>query len=155
LIPVLVGNASMPRDNDLPKSLKELRLKNAISVRPDPDFHHDVDRLIRGLRELPVLERSRSRSSATVETLARTFGPLRKLWTAVSLRNRLLLSYTLAVLAPFVAHAIGVPTKYMNWYLKLLFILFFQVAFCLASGTAGPYEPIRLARKLVATQIYA
>ena len=44
LIPVLVGNSPVPKAEELPKSLRELSFKNGLSVRPDPDFHTDVDR---------------------------------------------------------------------------------------------------------------
>ena len=47
VIPVLVQGASMPSPSDLPESLQALAYRNAIPVRPDPDFHRDVDRLIR------------------------------------------------------------------------------------------------------------
>jgi hypothetical protein len=39
----------MPGENDLPRSLKALVYRNAISIRPDPDFRRDVDRLIKGV----------------------------------------------------------------------------------------------------------
>jgi len=32
-------------------SFKALVYRNAISIRPDPDFHHDVDRLINGIEQ--------------------------------------------------------------------------------------------------------
>lgn len=49
VIPVLVQNAIMPLETDLPSGLKELSYRNGIQVRPDPDFHNDMDRLIKGL----------------------------------------------------------------------------------------------------------
>src|SRR5947209_1616780 len=51
VIPALVGNAAMPGEAQLPQTLRGLARKNAISIRPDPDFHRDMDRLVRGLRE--------------------------------------------------------------------------------------------------------
>jgi len=30
-------------------SFKALVYRNAILIRPDPDYHHDVDRLIKGI----------------------------------------------------------------------------------------------------------
>jgi hypothetical protein len=51
VVPALVGNLDMPREAQLPKSIQRLARKHAISVRPDPDFHRDMDRLIRGLQE--------------------------------------------------------------------------------------------------------
>jgi uncharacterized membrane protein YeaQ/YmgE (transglycosylase-associated protein family) len=49
VIPILVQGADMPSEKDLPSSLRELSYRNWISVRPDPDFHRDLERLIKAL----------------------------------------------------------------------------------------------------------
>lgn len=49
VIPVLVQGASVPPEHDLPPSLQGLAFRNALAVRTDPDFHVDMDRLIRGI----------------------------------------------------------------------------------------------------------
>ena len=49
VIPVLVDNANMPVAEQLPDSLEELAYRNAVKVRTDPDFPHDMDMLIRQL----------------------------------------------------------------------------------------------------------
>lgn len=49
VIPVLVQGATIPQEDALPSSLRPLAYRNGISVRPDPDFHTDMDRLIRGV----------------------------------------------------------------------------------------------------------
>ena len=49
VVPVLVSNASMPLAKDLPDSIRALVNQHGIQVRPDPDFHGDMDRLIRQL----------------------------------------------------------------------------------------------------------
>ena len=49
VIPLLVQGAGMPGENDLPPSLQALVFRNAIPIRPDPDFHHDIDRLLKGV----------------------------------------------------------------------------------------------------------
>jgi hypothetical protein len=49
VIPVLVRGAHMPKASDLPATMKDLAYRNGISVRPDPDFHTDADRLIAGV----------------------------------------------------------------------------------------------------------
>jgi hypothetical protein len=49
VVPLLVQNASMPSEDKLPDSLKDLCYRNGIPVRPDPDFHKDMNRLIEGL----------------------------------------------------------------------------------------------------------
>jgi hypothetical protein len=49
VIPLLVRGAKMPEEEDLPAGLKRLVYKNGIPIRPDPDFHRDMDRLISAL----------------------------------------------------------------------------------------------------------
>lgn len=49
IIPLLVGKATIPAENDLPIGLKELAFRNGTSIRPDPDFHNDISRLITSL----------------------------------------------------------------------------------------------------------
>lgn len=49
VIPVLVGNAPMPTETQLPSSLAAFAFRQATLVRPDPDFHRDMDRLIKAL----------------------------------------------------------------------------------------------------------
>jgi hypothetical protein len=49
VIPVLVDGANMPNSAQLPPSLQALAFRNATQVRPDPDFHRDVDRLLRAI----------------------------------------------------------------------------------------------------------
>ena len=94
----MVGHASMPSVEDFPPSLKRLAYFNGTVIRPDPDFHHDVARLIRALEEyrdgkpfeqreaaairsdpryrpLPGLIRRRSMSSSSCER--RKSGPSR------------------------------------------------------------------------------
>ena len=49
VVPVLVAGAEMPYFDDLPESLRPLTRRNGISIRPDPDFHTDMTRLIKRL----------------------------------------------------------------------------------------------------------
>ena len=49
VIPVLVRKASIPAEDALPSSLRSMAYRNGIQVRPDPDFHGDMDRLIKGI----------------------------------------------------------------------------------------------------------
>jgi hypothetical protein len=51
VIPLLVRSAQMPLEESLPPSLRKLVYKNGIPIRPDPDFHRDMDRLISALDE--------------------------------------------------------------------------------------------------------
>ena len=50
VIPVLVRGASVPEETELPPTLSALAYRNGIAIRPDPDFHRDMDRLIQSLR---------------------------------------------------------------------------------------------------------
>jgi formylglycine-generating enzyme required for sulfatase activity len=49
IVPVLLSGAQMPQSNQLPDDLSELAYKNAVIVRDDPDFHHDMAHLIASL----------------------------------------------------------------------------------------------------------
>jgi hypothetical protein len=50
IIPVLVRGGAMPRAAELPETLREVAFRHAVSVRPDPDFHRDMDRLIQAIK---------------------------------------------------------------------------------------------------------
>ena len=52
VIPVLVDGAEMPTEEELPPSLGRLAYHHGMSVRPDPDFHNDANRLLRGIESL-------------------------------------------------------------------------------------------------------
>jgi hypothetical protein len=54
VIPILVNDAKMPQSSELPSSLQKLAFCQATVIRHDPDFHRDVDRLIKVLTE-PVI----------------------------------------------------------------------------------------------------
>src|SRR5262245_18804405 len=49
VIPLLVDGAKMPVSGALPASLTELAFRNAAIVRSDPDFHRDMERVIRAI----------------------------------------------------------------------------------------------------------
>ena len=57
VIPVLVENAQMPNSATLPESLHELCYRNAVSVRLDPDFHRDMQKLIQEIKTIDQAER--------------------------------------------------------------------------------------------------
>lgn len=52
VIPIVVRGVRMPVESELPAALKRLVFMNGIPVRPDPDFHRDMDRLISALRNI-------------------------------------------------------------------------------------------------------
>ena len=50
VVPLLVNGAEIPKASELPRGLKKLARLNAAKARPDPDFHKDMDRLIKHLK---------------------------------------------------------------------------------------------------------
>ena len=50
VIPVLVDNAEMPEVEDLPPGLQPLCYRNAVKVRTDPDFPHDMQMLLQQIK---------------------------------------------------------------------------------------------------------
>jgi hypothetical protein len=52
VIPLLVGEALMPTPAALPEVLQPLATLNSAQARPDPDFHVDINRLIRRLEAI-------------------------------------------------------------------------------------------------------
>ncbi|MDH4153100.1 MAG: SUMF1/EgtB/PvdO family nonheme iron enzyme [Nitrospira sp.] len=51
VIPVLVGGAPVPPAHQLPASIQDLSYRHAIVIRPNPDFHRDMDLLITHLKQ--------------------------------------------------------------------------------------------------------
>jgi hypothetical protein len=52
LIPLLVQNAAMPQVDQLPESIQDLAFRNAIPIRPDPDFAQDMRKLQEAIRRI-------------------------------------------------------------------------------------------------------
>src|SRR5579872_852321 len=52
VIPVLLGHAAMPTAGQLPPSLAAFASRQATAVRPDPDFHRDMNRLVASLQAM-------------------------------------------------------------------------------------------------------
>lgn len=50
-VPIMLAGF-LPHPDALPEALKPLAYKNGQEIRPDPDFHRDMDRLLRRLRPL-------------------------------------------------------------------------------------------------------
>lgn len=72
VIPVLVGGAKLPKDTELPESLKGLAYRQSAQVRHDPDFHRDVDRLI---QRIEAVFTSVSLASSRTPSPARATSP--------------------------------------------------------------------------------
>ena len=66
VIPLLVHGTQMPATEDLPESLRDLSFRNAVPVRPDPDFHNDMDRLIHGLESHLGIAKAQSAKDSDV-----------------------------------------------------------------------------------------
>jgi hypothetical protein len=64
VIPVLVSGAVIPPAERLPASIQDLSYRHGIAVRPDPDFHRDMYRLIEYLKKLPASGNVPSQSPA-------------------------------------------------------------------------------------------
>jgi formylglycine-generating enzyme required for sulfatase activity len=67
VFPILMMNAPMPSPHELPESLRQLTFQNAISIRNDPDFNNDIEKLIRDIR--------RSRGYAEEDVSTQYFEP--------------------------------------------------------------------------------
>ena len=52
VIPLLIDNASVPSEQELPETLQELAYRNGMVVGHDPHFHTDVSRLIKNIETL-------------------------------------------------------------------------------------------------------
>lgn len=53
VIPLLVQGASIPTCEQMPAELHRLRMKHALEVLRDPDFHRSLDRIIADIKCLP------------------------------------------------------------------------------------------------------
>ena len=60
IIPLLVSGASMPDATQLPSALEELAFYNGTKIRPDPDFHKDMDRLIHEIGNQKITQKRKS-----------------------------------------------------------------------------------------------
>jgi hypothetical protein len=79
VIPVLVGNAIVPRADELPVSISELSSINGIPLRPDPYFGQDIKRLIGAVKTaggLSVLQRIRNSPARWVLHALSTIGKI-------------------------------------------------------------------------------
>ena len=49
VIPLLIDGAKIPTAEILPESMQALQFRNGMPIRPDPDFHNDMQRLLEGI----------------------------------------------------------------------------------------------------------
>ena len=51
VVPILARFASMPNPEELPESIRPVATRNGLSIRPDPYFRDDIERLMRFVRD--------------------------------------------------------------------------------------------------------
>ena len=54
VIPLLLQGVAMPSEEDLPESVRRFAFCNGMAIRRDPDFSHDMERLIESLVQLKL-----------------------------------------------------------------------------------------------------
>lgn len=74
VIPVLIEGTPMPDPASLPEGMRELCYRNAVSVRQDPDFRRDIQKLIRQIQDItkgstPIYKRKSTLLTAGVLVL--------------------------------------------------------------------------------------
>lgn len=99
VVPVLVGHAPIPLAKDLPDSLASMAFRQSIEVRPDPDFHNDVTRLVAALRG--ILDPTAVAAEAAAAAVAKP--------AATDSRSRRGLGWIVAAMAILVAAVLAVP----------------------------------------------
>ncbi|MGO9917808.1 MAG: hypothetical protein ACLQIB_24325 [Isosphaeraceae bacterium] len=72
IIPVLPHGTQFPEGTDWPESLQPLRFLNGLLLRPDPHFDHDMQRLLRGVREPATLSEPPAPDSLLIAVLGRS-----------------------------------------------------------------------------------
>lgn len=81
VIPLLVSRAGMPKESELPAAIGSLAYRNARQVRPDPDFHRDMDLLVSDLTAIEAAGRGTSTGKSGAST-PRPGGPAKASATA-------------------------------------------------------------------------
>lgn len=151
LVPTLVGNANMPVPDQLPESIRKLTRRNAISIRPDPDFHRDMDRLIQALQKNRELEAIAPNTGPPVNQQATTQANIPRL--DLSLKSSLavfacLFVANIVVFLVLVGMQVGFdPFVFPKVALHAALYGIGQAGFVFTAGTADLLTPIRLRRR--------
>jgi formylglycine-generating enzyme required for sulfatase activity len=90
IIPLLVGSARMPQPALVPESLKQFAFLNAASVATGRDFHQHMERLIRGIDQIPDLRATTPANTWSRDEVALTAKPAGSNADAQSRSNRTL-----------------------------------------------------------------
>lgn len=64
VIPVTISSDALPKSDQLPESLRELSFRQAMRVRPYPDFERDVERLARQIQAQESARQAREAQQA-------------------------------------------------------------------------------------------
>lgn len=84
VIPLLLDDARMPNQQDLPPDLRELVFRNALPVRDDPSFNEDITALI---ERITTIIYPTSRESMPTKTERPRRKPIAQLWLNAGFRN--------------------------------------------------------------------
>jgi hypothetical protein len=128
VIPVLVGNVTMPRPEQLPDSIRGLVGRAGLSIRHDPDFRTDMSRLVRDLREV------------VPDTTKSMLQPLARSWWAFALRGLFGVVLGLLVLNAGSIYALfGLSYTVDDFFFKLFpFYILWNGVFCIVSAIKAP-----------------
>ncbi|WP_372366186.1 SUMF1/EgtB/PvdO family nonheme iron enzyme [Candidatus Uabimicrobium sp. HlEnr_7] len=66
IIPLLVQNAEMPKESELPENISQLTYQNGIRIRQDPDFDRDIENLISTAKNILQLANFKFSQECTV-----------------------------------------------------------------------------------------
>lgn len=70
IIPIITRNAILPKESQLPRSLKALAYRTAISVRPDPDFKNDLKTLKKNISKTYKVKSKDHKENIAILSLA-------------------------------------------------------------------------------------
>ena len=116
VIPVPVGNANIPRENQLPAVIKDLSYRNAAEVRAGTAFKGHIERLIQGidsiLAEKPAHE-PQPESDPLRENEDSSEGDTTRMWRSLSSSTRLFATKPRSNTQPVPPEP--EPTRTLNW----------------------------------------
>jgi hypothetical protein len=113
VIPVLVEGAQLPRAVALPSSLQQLPMINSMQVRADPDFTHDMGRLLVAIEHAIAMRAPRQGSwpgDPAITPLTVSSSPGQGLVTVSPPYPAPMRPYPVATQAPAIASAAGTAT---------------------------------------------
>ena len=79
IVPILVGNAVLPKPETLPESVRGLVFRNAAEIRAGRDLRQHVERVIAGLERIGLEHQPRASAPAPEKHRTRVLGEIRKL----------------------------------------------------------------------------